>query len=308
MNSVDNSPLELKLNSFLDSVEVKELLDSLSEELPQYIRINTLKVSNEEVIQRLSLNEISLEEIKDVPYGFKVSGEKSAGSLHEYLYGYYYVQSKASMLPPIALDPQQNEIILDMAAAPGGKTTHISQLMENSGILVATDIISNKLEIIQNHLWRMGISNTVLVKGDSRDFLRSKPQFDRVLLDAPCTGSGIPNPIKNQKRNSTINISYSSQLQSQLMDAAVAVLKPEGVLVYSTCSLFPEENELIVDTTLRRYPNLELVDLPFKSGDPGFTNIYGRDLIETLKKTRRFYSHKHDTIGFFISKFKKKFS
>ncbi len=284
--------------------EVEDLLKNLSNVPTQCIRVNELLTSCEIVKEQLSKHGVQLEQLEDVPYGFRIHGRHSVGGLHEYLFGYYYIQAMASMLPPLALDPKPGETVLDMAAAPGGKTTHLAQIMGNKGVVVAVDNSQKKIRILESHLWRLGVTNAVVLKGDSRDFGRSNMQFDRILLDAPCTGDG-GSESSQENKTTTGDIQYWSQIQSQLLDAAVHVLKPGGVLVYSTCSLHPEENEYVIDRLLRRHSTLNLIKLEFRTGDPGFTSAFDHDFLPDLKKTMRWFPHKHDTIGFYIAKLQK---
>ncbi|MHA2407238.1 MAG: RsmB/NOP family class I SAM-dependent RNA methyltransferase [Candidatus Ranarchaeia archaeon] len=304
MSEITPRPLITRFEEIFGE-EIKALLSSLTKPLTQCIRVNELQTSSEIVKKQLSKHRVQLEELQDVPYGFRVHGRRSVGGLHEYLFGYYYIQAMASMLPPIALDPQPDEVVLDMAAAPGGKTTHIAQIMRNEGTLVAVDNSQRKLRILESHLWRLGITNTVVLKGDSRDFERSTMQFDRILLDAPCTGDGGPEDPQDNRVTTIEDVQYCSQIQSQLLDAAFQVLKPGGILVYSTCSLHPEENEFVIDRLLRRQSNFKLMGIDFQTGDPGFTSAFSNDFLPELKKTRRWFPHKHNTIGFFIAKLQK---
>ncbi len=298
-------PLISRFKELLGAEETAALLSALRKPQVQCIRVNELKTTIDEVKMRLEKHAVDLEKLQDIPYGFRVHGRASIGGLHEYLFGYYFIQAMASMLPPIALDPQPGEIILDMAAAPGGKTTHIAQLMRNTGVVVAIENNANKIPILESHIWRLGISNTVVLKGDARDLNRSTMGFDRILLDAPCTGEGgATDPQLSPKKTHT-DVAYCTQVQSQLLDAAIHVLNPGGVLIYSTCSIHPEENECVVDGLLRRFPHLKLLDLQLKTGIPGFQSAFGQEFLEDLKKTRRWFPHLHQTIGFFIAKIKK---
>jgi NOL1/NOP2/sun family putative RNA methylase len=298
-------PLIQRFEDLIGEGEARDLQNSLFEPSQQCIRVNELRTSSDIVKSRLSNHGVELESLQDVPYGFRVHGRRSVGGLHEYLFGFYYIQAMASMLPPIALDPQPGEVILDMAAAPGGKSTHIAQIMRNDGVLVAVDNSQRKMRILESHLWRLGITNTVVLKGDSRDFARSHMQFDRILLDAPCTGDGGLDDPEEERITSTEDVQYCSQIQSQLLDAAFHVLKPGGVLIYSTCSIHPEENEYVIDRLLRRQSKLKLLRIPFQSGVPGFTSAFENDFLPELSKTKRWFPHKHNTISFFTAKLQK---
>lgn len=174
--------------------------------------------------------------------GIKIYDTKvPIGATPEYLAGQYMLQSASSLLPVIALDPQMNEKILDMAAAPGGKTSYIAQLMKNTGCLFANDLKKDRLRALQFNLYRLGITNTVVTCRDGRKYPQIFPNsFDRVLLDAPCTGLGIISKDPSIKANRVlIDIYKNSHVQKQLLLAAIDSTRVGGVVVYSTCSVSP---------------------------------------------------------------------
>ena len=176
----------------------------------------------------------------------------AVGSTAEYLAGHYLVQSASSFLPVLALDVGENMRILDMAAAPGGKTTHIAQNMKNTGFLMANDVSAERLIALRGNVLRMGISNCAITNYNGVGMERVMVGFDRVLLDAPCTGLGVISRDPRIKSTKTEHdVVLCSQLQKKLLLSAIDCCKVGGIVVYSTCSILVEENELAVDYALK---------------------------------------------------------
>jgi len=196
-----------------------------------------------------------------------------------------------------------------MAAAPGGKTSYIAQLMKNSGVLMANDLKKERLKSLNANLHRLGVSNTVVVNYDGRKMPQLFNKFDRVLLDAPCSGLGVISrdpSIKVQKTRE--DVKKLSHLQKELIKAAIdcvdAHSKTGGYIVYSTCSVSVEENEWVVDYALKtRF--VKLVEAGLEVGEPGLTKHKEKRFHPTLNMTRRVYPHVHNMDGFFVAKLKK---
>jgi len=232
------------------------------------------------------------------------------GATPEYLAGHYMIQSASSWTPVLALDPQPNERILDMAAAPGGKTTHIAALMKNTGELFANDVNASRSKALTANIHRMGVKNAIVTNYDGIKVPRHFPNyFDRVLLDAPCTGLGVvsKDPSVKVKRNAEdlFKLSYH---QKQLILAAVDSInhnsKTGGILVYSTCSISTEENESVVDYILNKR-GVKLVDTGLPFGKPGLSKCQEHKFDNSVKLSRRFYPHVYNMDGFYVAKFKK---
>jgi ribosomal RNA methyltransferase Nop2 len=231
------------------------------------------------------------------------------GATPEYMGGHYLLQSASSFLPVIALDAQVNERILDMSAAPGGKTTHIAAMMRNTGCLFANDASKDRLTSLIANIHRMGVRNTVVCNYDGRQFPSVIGGFDRILLDAPCSGTGVISKdpsVKTSKSES--DFSKLTHIQKELILSAIDSIDANGsggILVYSTCSVTVEENEQVVQYALEKRLNVKLVETGLEFGKEGFVNFRGKKFHPSLSLTRRFYPHSHNMDGFFVAKFKK---
>ena len=271
--------------------------------IPKTIRVNTLAASPQDLASRLQAKGMKLESVNGLPYAFHVlESPVPIGATTEYLLGYYMLQSPASMWAIEVLNPQPGQLVIDMCAAPGGKTTLIAQLMENQGALLATDISRDRIRSLRSNLSRLRIENTLVIRMDAAQLSGIGIQADAVLLDAPCTGEGlIPvDPSRKQSRSAE-DITTLAKVQQKLILATSQLLRVGGVLVYSTCSFAPEENEEIIDFALRECP-IRIVDTELSVGDPGLIEAFGRQFDDSLHRARRFYPYKHQMEGFFICK------
>ena len=272
-------------------------------DLPVTFRVNTLKIPPDLLIKRLSAMGVEVKPIKWLTCGYAVSHARfSIGASLEYLLGYLYTQEAASQLPVQILDPKPGELVADIAAAPGGKTTQLAQWMNNEGIIVALEK-GDRVFSLKNNLERCGVSNAVVFKKDARFLSDLHLEFDKILIDAPCSGNFVGDTKWFGKR-SISGIHDRSVLQKELLKSAFKCLKGGGLMVYSTCSLEPEENELVVDFALRKCKGLKLVS--FQSpGDPGLTLVFEKKLDPSIIHCRRLWPWKTGTQGFFIAKFVK---
>ncbi len=229
----------------------------------------------------------------------------------EHLLGYYYIQEIASMLPIIALKPKPNEIILDLCAAPGSKTTQMSAFMKNKGTIIANDISLSRIKILASNLERCGCSNIIITKKEGfalcQKFIKQNFQFDKILLDVPCSGEGtLRNNPKTALMWNVNSIKKFSWLQKKLIVSALKILGPNGILVYSTCTHAPEENEEVIDFALRNFKNIKIesTNLPVKCRQ-GITKWQNRTYVDDVKKLCRIYPQDNNTGGFFIAKLRK---
>ncbi|KAJ2952662.1 hypothetical protein O0L34_g7000 [Tuta absoluta] len=291
--------------------ELVEFLEASEVARPLTIRTNTLKTRRRDLAQALINRGVNLDPVgKWSKVGLVVySSTVPIGATPEYLAGHYILQGASSFLPVMALAPQENERILDMAAAPGGKASHIAAILKNTGALFANDANKERCKAIVGNFHRLGVVNAIICNYDGRQFPEVIKGFDRVLLDAPCTGTGViaKDPsVKTTKDQKDIQRCFN--LQRQLLLAAIdccnAKSSSGGYVVYSTCSILPEENEWVVNYALKRR-NVKLVPTGLDFGTEGFVNFRHHRFHPSLKLTRRFYPHTHNMDGFFVAKFKK---
>ena len=284
--------------------EALETIRAFERGIPKYIRVNTIKIDEDKLIARMERRGFELRRT-EVPYCFEVKEESySVGATPEFLMGYYYVMDKSSCIPPLALDPKPGEVVVDLAASPGGKTTFLSMLMENKGVVIAVEPQKERLQPLIDNIHRMGAMNVAILNIDGREFKKLGVRPDRILLDAPCTGEGIihKDPTRKTDRGEK-DIAFCSSLQRELILAAYDCLRLGGVMVYSTCSLTPEENEMVVDFLLEKR-KAEVEEIEY--GERALT-IHELNLKHPneIKKARRLYPHLHRCSGFFVVRIRK---
>jgi NOL1/NOP2/sun family putative RNA methylase len=205
------------------------------------------------------------------------------------------------MLPAIILDPKPNETVIDMCAAPGGKATHIAQIMNNKGSLILIERNSKRIPALEINLRRMGVLNSVVLNLDAIDLQRLNTKADKILLDAPCTGEGLIRQDKTRKKSKTQrDIEKLASIQKKLLNSGLKVLKSGGSLLYSTCSIAPDENEIVIHDVLEKKSDFVIVKITESYGIDGLGQVYGKTLRKGLELSQRLYPHIHDTIGFFI--------
>ncbi|AEA48000.1 NOL1/NOP2/sun family putative RNA methylase [Archaeoglobus veneficus] len=284
-----------------DSYEFSEFM---SKPLRPSIRVNTLKGSLEDIVSLLS-EKYKIEPVPWCREGFfiDIDEDSSIGTSIEHQLGLIFSQEASSMIPPVVLDVKPGMLVLDMAAAPGAKTTQIAQYMQNEGCIIANDVKVGRLNILISNLQRCGVLIARVTMMDGRSFRKYENTFDAVLLDAPCSNAGmIRKNYKYLKIWRLKDVESLSRLQKQLIMAAYAALKPGGVLVYSTCTLDPAENEDVVDHLLANTDaRLEEIDLPVKRHKP-FTSFDGKEFSSEVKKCLRIHPQDNDTEGFFVAK------
>ncbi len=306
-------PIEIK-EGF--EVQYKEMLGDRYGEFLQYslsyirkcIRVNTLKISVEDLKKRLE-NDWNLEPISWCPEGFYIEykhGERyDLGNLPEHQLGYFYVQDAASMIPPVVLQPKPGETVLDLCAAPGSKTTQMAAMMKNKGLVVANDISGSRLKPLGLNLNRMGVVNTIVTLKGNRRFGQI---FDKVLVDAPCSATGtIRRSLKTLKMWSPGAVQSICMEQRGVLKQAWEVLKPGGTMVYSTCTLEPEEDEGMVSWFLNKFDDCELLPINLNiNHSKNISKFNNSEYSSEVSKTLRIYPQDNDTEGFFVAKFRKK--
>lgn len=301
-----------KLFNLFPAQEVLAFFDANETPRPMVIRTNTLRTGRRELAHALINRGVTLEPVgKWSKVGLQIfESQVPLGATPEYLAGHYILQAASSFLPVMALAPQEHERVLDMAAAPGGKTTHLAALMRNTGCIFSNDSNKDRAKGLIGNIHRLGVKNTIVCNYSALEFPRVMGGFDRVLLDAPCSGTGVIAKDASVKTNKTeADFLRLPHLQKQLLLAAVDSVdhasKTGGYIVYSTCSVTVEENEMVVQYVLNKRPNIKLVPTGLIFGKEGFTSFMGKTFHPAMKDTRRYYPHAFNVDGFFVAKFKK---
>ncbi len=330
-------PLFLERMKELLGKDFDAYMEILKHEPVRSFRCNTLKISPENLKKRLEEKgwkikipfekypEIMIVEGKydnKIPSGAGGRDEKNnksklidlepgeLGRSIEHLLGYYYIQEIASMLPVLVLEPKPEERVLDLCASPGSKTTQIAARMQNSGLLIANEVKFGRIKILAANLERCGVMNTIITRKDGialcKRFKDENFLFDKILLDAPCSGEGTIRSTPRTLEMWNINtIKQLSNLQKSLISSAIEILKPNGTLIYSTCTHAPEEDEEIVDFALKNFNvEVEKIELPLKTS-PGIVRWEEKEYAEDVKYSCRVYPQLADTEGFFIAKIRK---
>ena len=225
---------------------------------PLSLRVNTLKTSVEEMLKVPYFKKGNLS-----PVGLFYTGEEPIGNVKEFLEGLVTVQDESGQMVAEIMDPKENCSILDMCAAPGSKTFHMASKIQNKGKIVAIDLYEHRIQLLKNQIKRLGATSVIPVCFDSTKLLEKyqEESFDYVLLDAPCSGYGVV----RRKPDLLVNIDQKDldgilSLQKELIDVAVKLVKNQGTLVYSTCTLNKKENESQVEYLLNKYPNFKVVE------------------------------------------------
>ena len=268
----------------------------------QAIRINQSNAKDKNLPERLLGLGVQIEKIPFLEAGYWVCKSRvSAGATAEYLLGFYSIQEAAAQIPATLFTGLKGKTVLDACAAPGGKTVQLADLMVNSGALVALDVNKRRLAALSNHLERCHISNAVVYNLDARQASRLNLKFDRILLDVPCSGN-FASDKEWFNRRTLIDVERNSKVQREILAEAVKCLASNGEIVYSTCSLEPEEDEMNMDWAVRNLGlNIEEVNC---LGEKGLTEVFGRKLDVSVERCRRIWPG--DTQGFFVCKLSKR--
>jgi 16S rRNA (cytosine967-C5)-methyltransferase len=265
---------------------------------PTYIRINTLFASEQEIVEKLGRIGVELEKILPLKHTYLVVATKQPlNSLSSYSKGEFYIQDKASCFATQAATPQLGNKVLDICAAPGAKTTYLSQLMSNQGIIYSVDFSSKRMKTWQKEINRMGTKIAEPIIADATISMPLIGEADLLILDPPCTSTGVFAKQPSAKwRLSPKSIANMSEIQWQMINNCADKVAKGGTLAYSTCSITLEENEGIVERFLKEHSNFALADIEPKVGLPG---------LKGLTQCQRLYPHIHKCNGFFIAKLQK---
>lgn len=296
----------------LDEDFLNEMQELLKEDFGKYLnsfdehsfnglRVNTSKISVDEFLNIFPFD------LKPIPWtkdGFYYN-ENNPVSKHPYYYaGLYYLQEPSAMLPACALKVNKGDTVLDVCAAPGGKSTKIASDLNDSGILIANDISPSRANALLKNIERFGIKNAYVTALDINNLINNyQCFFDKIIIDAPCSGEGMfrkdPAMIKNYKKKSKEEY---TNIQKNIVDSAIKLLKPSGEMLYSTCTFDIKENEAIIDYLLSNNDNLEI--LPIDKID-GFSSGIAYNGNDELKKAVRLYPHRINGEGHFACKIRK---
>ena len=273
--------------------------------LRRSIRVNTLLGSVAEVKKSIEAKGWKLTPDPLSKEGFWIDhpDRRDVGNLLEHHIGKIYVQEAASMIPPLVLQPQPGEIVLDMCAAPGSKTTQMAAMMNNEGIIVANDYKGDRLQSLGLNIQRSVLTNTLITLMHGKRFYQF--EFDKILLDAPCSGTGtIRKSLKTISIWNPGMVGKIAKAQKELIENAFKNLKVGGEMVYSTCSLEPEEDEGVVDFLLQKFENAEImeVDLPGLKRSPAVLEFEGVNYNPSVKHCLRIWPQDNDTEGFLCVK------
>lgn len=258
--------------------DTEALCDYFNAPASTWVRVNTLKATPEEVVQTLAQTSVLWQQHPAMPEAIRLSSLQPVYQTDLLAQGKIIVQDLSAMLPAVILQPQKNAMVLDMCAAPGGKTTHCSAIMENSGKVVACDIHPHRVALIEENKKRLGAENIECHVADAQKLPASYADaFDAVLLDAPCSGLGVLNrraDLRWKMRRSAL--AEIAVLQRALLEAAAGYVKPGGVVIYSTCTLNRQENDDQVAGFLQEHPNFELAPFVCLNApcDTGMKTIY----------------------------------
>ena len=277
--------------------------ETLHSPLPKHIRVNTLKADVSSLIGSLEGKGVHLEKIfREDDTLYRAPALKSPGNLIEYFLGYIHPQALTSCLASIVLSPKKNAYVLEMCAAPGGKTSHLAQLMDNTGLIIANELYPSRHIPLGHTLERLGVLNTIITGYQAQEF-PLKQRFDYILADVPCSGEG---GFRKTKENSSYNEVNEKQklpdLQKKIILRGFDLLKEDGEMLYSTCTYNPEENESVVSFLLKnRDAALIPLDAGFES-EKGILEWRDEKYDIELQKTARFYPHRLNSVGFFMAR------
>jgi NOL1/NOP2/sun family putative RNA methylase len=272
-------------------------------QLKKTIRINSANVRKPaRLVKKLRDSGMVLTRVSFLENSYWIDESRfSAGATSEYLLGLYSIQEAAAQVPATLFTELNGETVLDACAAPGGKTTQLADLMHSTGAIVALDIDRDRLAALANQLERCHVRNTIVYELDARQVSQLQTKYGRILLDMPCSGNFVTDE-EWFRRRTIDDVERNAALQREILVEAVKVLEDEGEIVYSTCSLEPEENELNIDWAIRNM-DMEVEEINCY-GQEGLTEVFGKQLDGSVRNCRRIWPGQ--TQGFFVCRLKRR--
>ncbi len=301
-----------RLHQFTTQEEAEKILNSFCQRKPSTFRANTLKISSSALEAQLEKLEFGVEKVPWYDDAFILVGktQKELSQTALYTEGFLYMQSLSSMIPPLVLDPKPEESILDMTSAPGSKTTQMAAMMNNTGEIIANDKSKVRLFKLRANLETLGVKNTKITQLPGEFMWRKFPQyFEKTLVDVPCSMEGRfqCDNEKTYRDWSTGKINFLQNQQKFLLRSAISCTQVGGTIIYSTCTLAPEENEEVIDWMLKKLDGaveLENIVIPNLSLTPGLTTWKNKTYHPSLEKTFRILPDPRME-GFFVAKLRK---
>jgi len=275
--------------------EAIKFLERTSEATPTYLRLNSLIDSEENILEKLKKEGATVEKEPKVKYTYRLMENKMPLTrMQSFREGLFYIQDKASCLAAEAADPETGMTVLDVCAAPGAKTTHIAQLMKNKGDIYSIDYSRRRMTVWKREIDRMSVKIASPVVADACKPLPIKLEADLVVLDPPCTSTGAFAKAPSAKwRLTSRSVAHMADIQGKMLNNCAGYVREGGYLVYSTCSVTLEENEMLIERFLKWHLDFALTDISPKIGVDGFRG---------LSQCQRLFPHLHDCNGFFIAK------
>ncbi len=274
---------------------------------PTVLRVRTGRISPDELRGRLESKGFRLSGVEGMPDLFQVAeGPHSVSLTLEHWLGLFYVQQASTAVAAPLLGARPGERVLDLCSAPGGKTTHLADLMEDRGCLVAADVSESRIRGLLGNVYRLGHPNLLVVAGDGRAF-PTETLFDRVLVDAPCSGEGTLRRRRGKPPHQSRSFrGYVTRAQEDLLRRAIRLTRPGGTILYVTCTFAPEENEAVLDRVLADEPiELEPLSLPVPHA-PGLTAFEGLRFDPRVEGAARIYPHHFDSGGLFLARLRRR--
>jgi tRNA (cytosine49-C5)-methyltransferase len=279
-------------------------LEALGRPLPVDLRWNPLAVERARFEQMLTSRGARWHRFEESPELYRVQAMAGPGVTWPYHLGWYHPQGYTSTLAAELLETVPGECVLDLCAAPGGKTGQIAAGQQGQGLLVANDVSIGRLAILASNLERLGVPNALLTRYPAQNF-PERICFDRVLADVPCTGEGTFRIQGGTFNPGGAAPQQMQRVQLRILEKALRAVRPGGVVVYATCSYAPEENEEVVAGVLERVDAVIEPVPPTWPGDPGLRHWRGRDYPPALRETRRLWPHQTESWGFYLARLRR---